>query len=175
MTDTQLMKTPLDAQHRAAGAVHGRHHEARRGWEMPVQYAGVIDEHRAVRTTAGLFDVSHMGEIRVSGSGAEAYLQYATPNDVSKLQPGRIHYSALLTDRGTYIDDLLVYRIGEAEFMVVVNASNVDADFEHMQSLERGDVRLENVSDQYALLALQGPRSVEILSRLTETPLQEIK
>ena len=145
------------------------------GWEMPVQYAGVIDEHRAVRTAAGLFDVSHMGEIRVSGSGAEAYLQYATPNDVAKLRPGRIHYSALLTDGGTYIDDLLVYRVSETEFLVVVNASNVDADFAHMQSLPKTDVELENVSDRYALLALQGPRAMEILSGLTDAPLEELK
>ena len=81
------------------------------GWEMPVQYAGVIEEHRAVRTAAGLFDVSHMGEVRVRGAGAEAFLQRLTPNDVSKLAPGRAHYSGLLTERGTYVDDLLIYRL----------------------------------------------------------------
>jgi aminomethyltransferase len=145
------------------------------GWEMPVQYAGVIDEHRAVRSAAGLFDVSHMGEIRVSGHGAEAYLQYATPNDVSKLRPGRVHYSALLTDRGTYIDDLLVYRMSDTEFLLVVNASNVDADFAHMKSLPQRDVELENVSDAYALLALQGPKAGEILPLLTDTALDDIK
>ena len=147
MTDSLLKRTPLDDRHRAAGA----------------------------RTAAGLFDVSHMGEIRVSGSGAEAYLQYATPNDVSRLAPGRIHYSALLTDRGTYIDDLLVYRVSDDEFLVVVNASNVDADFEHMQGLPQSDVQLENVSSEYALLALQGPRAAEILPSLTDAPLAEIK
>jgi aminomethyltransferase len=144
------------------------------GWEMPVQYEGVIQEHRVVRTAAGLFDVSHMGEIRVTGTGAEAYLQYATPNDVAKLRPGRIHYSALLTDRGTYIDDLLVYRVGDEEFLVVVNASNVDADFAHMQSLPQSDVQLENVSADYALLALQGPKAGDILPALTDSPLDDI-
>ena len=166
-----LNKTPLDAQHREAGA---RMVEFA-GWEMPVQYTGVIEEHRAVRTAAGLFDVSHMGEIRITGDGAEDYLQYATPNDVAKLHPGRIHYSALLTDRGTYIDDLLVYRIAESEFLLVVNASNVEADLAHLQTLPQQDVEIEDVSSTYALLALQGPRSVEILSSLTASALEEIK
>ena len=83
------------------------------GWEMPVQYAGVIEEHRAVRTAAGLFDVSHMGEFRVAGAGAEAFLQRLTPNNVARLEPGRAHYSGLLTERGTYVDDLLVYRLAD--------------------------------------------------------------
>src|ERR1700712_6029664 len=99
------------------------------GWEMPVQYQGVIDEHRAVRTAAGLFDVSHMGEVGVRGAGAGAFLQRLTPNDVTKLVPGRAHYSGLLTDRATYIDDILVYRLGAEDFMVVVNAPNAPRDF----------------------------------------------
>ena len=113
------------------------------GWSMPVQYSSIVEEHQATREAVGLFDISHMGEIRVSGSGAEAYLQYATPNDVAKLQPGRIHYSALLTENGTYIDDLLVYRISDTEFLVVVNASNVEADFAHMRGLPQIDVQLD--------------------------------
>ena len=167
----QLKKTPLDARHRAAGA---RMVEFA-GWEMPVQYAGVIEEHRAVRTAAGLFDVSHMGEIRVAGRGAEAFLQYATPNDVAKLACGQIHYSALLTEQGTYIDDLLVYRMTDEEFLVVVNAANVDSDFAHIQSLPQSDVELTDVSEEYALLALQGPSASEILSPLTDSQLDEIK
>ena len=98
------------------------------GWQMPVQYAGVIEEHRAVRTAAGLFDVSHMGEIRVAGPAAEEALQRLTPNNVARLRPGRAHYSALLTERGTYIDDLLVYRLSAEEFLLVVNAANADSD-----------------------------------------------
>jgi len=172
MTETgQLKKTPLDAQHRAANA---RMVEFA-GWEMPVQYTGVMEEHRAVRTTAGVFDVSHMGEIRVAGSGAEAFLQYATPNDVSKLASGQIQYSALLTEQGTYIDDLLVYRVDDGEFLVVVNGANVGTDFAHMRSLPQIDVELTDVSEEYALLALQGPRASEILSSLTDSQLDEIK
>ncbi len=145
------------------------------GWEMPVQYRGVIDEHRAVRTAAGLFDVSHMGEIRVSGSGAEAFVQGLTPNDVTKLTPGRAHYSALLTEEGTFVDDILVYRISADEFLIVVNASNADADFAWMQAQPRGDCRLENVSDDWALLALQGPAAVEIVRPLTPAAIDEIR
>lgn len=143
---------------------------------MPVEYAGLMAEHRAVRTAAGLFDVSHMGEFLVRGAGAEAYLQRLTPNDVSKLAPGRAHYSALLTERGTYVDDLLIYRLAADGFLVVVNASNADKDFAWMQShLGSEDVELENASDRYALLALQGPRAVEILSTLTAADLPAIK
>jgi aminomethyltransferase len=138
------------------------------GWEMPVQYAGVIDEHRAVRTAAGLFDVSHMGEVRVRGAGAEALLQRLTPNDVSKLVPGRAQYSGLLTERGTYVDDILVYKLADGDFMVVVNASNAGRDFEWMASRvdSAEDVEVIDESDRYALLALQGPKAVEILTPL---------
>ena len=101
-----LRRTPLHACHLELGA----RMVPFAGWEMPVQYAGVIEEHRAVRSAAGLFDVSHMGEIRVRGAGAERMLQRLTPNDVAKLAPGRAHYSGLLTERGTYVDDLLIYR-----------------------------------------------------------------
>ena len=99
------------------------------GWEMPVQYSGLMAEHQAVRSAAGLFDVSHMGEVRVSGAGAEAYLQFLTPNNVAKLRVGRAHYSALLTEAGTYLDDLLIYRLADDDFLVVVNAANADSDF----------------------------------------------
>jgi len=168
MAETQtLRRTPLYESHRAAGA---RLVEFA-GWEMPVQYAGVIEEHRAVRGAAGLFDVSHMGEVRVRGSEAEAYLQRLTPNDVAKLAPGRAHYSGLLTERGTYVDDLLIYRLAADDFLVVVNASNAERDFQWMVDQAAGsdlaDVELRNVSDDYALLALQGPRALEILTPLT--------
>jgi aminomethyltransferase len=175
MTDTQSLKrTPLYESHREAG---GKMVDFA-GWEMPVQYAGVIEEHRAVRTAAGLFDVSHMGEVRVRGAGAEAFLQRLTPNDVSKLVPGRAHYSGLLTDRGTYVDDLLIYRLAADDFLVVVNASNAERDFEWIAASAKGaegDVEVVNQSDQYALLALQGPKAVGILASLTETDLSAIK
>jgi aminomethyltransferase len=148
------------------------------GWEMPVQYSGLMAEHEAVRTAAGLFDVSHMGEVRVQGADAEAFLQYLTPNDVAKLKVGRAHYSALLTEEGTYIDDLLIYRLADDDFLVVVNAANVDGDFawieRHAQTFD-GEVTVRNVSEDYALLALQGPRAVEILSQLTDSDLEAIR
>jgi aminomethyltransferase len=145
------------------------------GWEMPVQYSGVMDEHRAVRSAAGLFDVSHMGEVRVTGAGAEAFLQHLTPNDVSELSRGRIHYSALLTPQGTYVDDLLVYRMAENEFLLVVNAANLAADFEWIASHAPDGVTVEDVSTAYALLALQGPKAEVILQQLTETELGKIR
>jgi glycine cleavage system T protein (aminomethyltransferase) len=169
MSDTEpqpaaeLRRTPLYECHREAGA----RMVPFAGWEMPVQYAGVIDEHRAVRTAAGLFDVSHMGEVRVRGAGAEALLQHLTPNDVAKLAPGRAHYSGLLTERGTYVDDLLVYRLGAEDFLAVVNASNAERDFEWIASRATGsDAEVTDAGDDYALLALQGPRALEILAPL---------
>jgi aminomethyltransferase len=122
--NSPLRRTPLYACHLEQGA----RMVPFAGWEMPVQYAGVIDEHRAVRGAAGLFDVSHMGEVGVRGAGAEAFLQRLTPNDVAQLVPGRAHYSGLLTDRGTYVDDLLIYRLAADDFLVVVNASNAEHD-----------------------------------------------
>ena len=168
---TALRRTPLYEAHVAAG---GKIVEFA-GWEMPVQYAGVMEEHRAVRGAAGLFDVSHMGEVRVTGAGAEAFLQRLTPNDVSKLAPGRAHYSALLTPEGTFIDDLLVYRLGERDFMLVVNASNTEGDFAWIAGQPHPGCEVRDASEDYALLALQGPRALDILQPLTATPLAEIK
>src|SRR4051812_9123926 len=147
------------------------------GWEMPVQYTGVIEEHRAVRTAAGLFDVSHMGEVRVRGAGAEAFLQRLTPNDVAKLVPGRAHYSGLLTEQGTYVDDILIYRLGLKEFLVVVNASNAGRDFEWIAGHANSEAETEVVdeSDRYALLALQGPKAVEILTPLATPGAADLK
>jgi aminomethyltransferase len=167
---TTLKRTPLYACHVEAGAKLVDF----AGWEMPVQYSGsnggVIEEHRAVRTAAGMFDVSHMGEVRVRGAGAEAFLQRLTPNDVSKLAPGRAHYSGLLTDSGTYIDDLLIYRLAADDFLVVVNASNAERDFawiaERVTAAEKETVEVTNESDRYALIAVQGPQAVPILTPL---------
>jgi aminomethyltransferase len=161
--DAPLRRTALYECHREAGGKLVPF----AGWEMPVQYAGVIEEHRAVRHAAGLFDVSHMGEIRVRGAGAEALLQRLTPNDVAKLAPGRAHYTGFLTERGTYVDDLLIYRLGAADFLFVVNAANAARDFEWISSRAAGSgSRVEDVSDEYALLALQGPRALDILKPL---------
>jgi aminomethyltransferase len=147
------------------------------GWEMPVQYVGVIEEHRAVRKAAGLFDVSHMGQVVVRGSGATAFVQHLTPNDVTRLVPGRAHYSGLLTPQGTYIDDILVYRLGAEELLLVVNAGCADKDWAWIrtQAQDFPDIELEDVSERYALIALQGPRAVEILSALTSTDVSTVR
>ena len=149
------------------------------GWEMPVRYGSELEEHRAVRTAAGLFDVSHMGELIVAGSGALRFLQSVTPNDVSRLAIGQAHYSALLTHDGTFIDDLLVYRLADAEYMLVVNAANRTKALAHLEAqLEQGDdrgsVSIDDRSDEYALLALQGPSAASILGRLTTVSLADL-
>ena len=168
-----LQRTPLYECHLEAGARMVDF----AGWEMPVQYAGVIEEHRAVRTAAGLFDVSHMGEVRVQGKGAEAFLQRLTPNDVARLVPGRAHYSGLLTESGTYIDDVLVYRLAAEDFLVVVNASNAPRDFQWIADAARdaADVEVADESDRYALLALQGPQALEMLAPLAVPDVSGLK
>src|SRR5947209_10840352 len=172
MAEAQTLKrTPLYDCHLEAGAKMVDF----AGWEMPVQYTGVIDEHRAVRGAAGLFDVSHMGEVRVRGAGAERFLQRLTPNDVAQLVPGRAHYSGLLTDRGTYVDDLLISRLAADDFLVVVNASNAAGDLawireqgadpeggEGAAPADLAEVEIADQGDQFALLALQGPRALAI-------------
>lgn len=161
--NTGAKRTPLHACHLEAGARMVDF----AGWDMPVQYVGVIEEHRAVRTAAGLFDVSHMGEIRVRGAEAEALLQRLTPNDVTKLVPGRAHYSGFLTERGTYVDDLLIYRLASDDFLVVVNASNAEKDFAWISERSQGaDAEVTDVGASYALLALQGPKALAILEPL---------
>lgn len=146
------------------------------GWEMPLEFSGIIQEHMAVRTKAGLFDVSHMGEILISGSQALDFVQYLTPNNAARLEPVSAQYSALTTPQGTFVDDLLVYCLKEEEYLLVVNAANTDKDFEwasrHAGSF---DVKVENKSEEYSQIALQGPKAVEILQPLTEIPLKEMK
>ncbi len=164
-------RTPLYDRHVAAG---GKMVEFA-GWVMPVRYASETLEHRAVRGAAGLFDVSHMGEFRVHGPGALAFLQGLTPNNVARLKPGRIHYSGLLTPEATYVDDLLVYQLAEADYMLVVNAANLDGDLEWLKSHRQGDVEIEDHSDRYALLALQGPKATDILRRHTAVELDPIR
>jgi aminomethyltransferase len=171
MESESLRRTPLYECHRAAGA----RLVGFAGWEMPERYASIIDEHRAVRSAAGLFDVSHMGEIAVRGAGAEAFLQVLTPNDVSKLRPGRAHYSGLLTEEGTYIDDLLVYRRADESFMLVVNASNAEGDLEWILAHRPEGVEVEDLSDRTALLALQGPLAPSILAPLTPLDLGTLR
>jgi len=164
--------TPLGRAHRRAGA---RMIDFA-GWDLPVQYTGVIDEHLAVRTRAGLFDVSHMGEVEVKGPESLAYLQHVTSNDVSRLAPGRIQYSALTTPEGTFVDDLLVHKIGENDYFLVINAGNTSKDVDWLHYHAKGfDVRVEDVSAAWCQIALQGPRAQEILSPLTKAPLPAMK
>src|SRR6185369_1330361 len=145
--------TPLNAEHRRLGArmvPFG-------GWDMPVQYTGIIEEHQAVRTAAGLFDVSHMGEIEVEGPGAEALLQQLTCNDVSKLAPGRAHYTGLLNERGTFLDDILIYKRGTEKYLLVVNAGNTDKDWAWVERhAKAAGIQAANRSSQWAQIALQG-------------------
>lgn len=147
------------------------------GWDMPVQYpAGTIEEHLRTRKHAGLFDVSHMGEIDVRGSDAIAFVNRLTSNDVSKLVDGQAQYSALTTPSGTVIDDLLVYRLSGDHLLLVVNAGTTEKDWEWISSQHKGEsVELKNVSAEYCQLALQGPDAESILQKLTDAPLSEIK
>jgi aminomethyltransferase len=145
------------------------------GWELPVQFSGIQKEHDAVRQAAGLFDVSHMGEVKVTGSDSLAFLQKLTTNDVSKLEAGQCQYSFMCYPSGGVVDDLLVYKLAEHDYMLVINASNIDKDLEWMEQNRSGSVELSNLSDDMAMLALQGPHAEQILRRLTEAPVQDLK
>lgn len=145
------------------------------GYEMPVTYPGGIGaEHKAVRTGVGIFDVSHMGEFEVTGPDRNAFVQKVTCNDVAALAPGQAQYSAILTDKGTFVDDCLVYRF-EDKLMMVVNASNIDKDWNHILDQKGGaNVRLRNISDDVGLLAIQGPRAEALLIPLANIKVQDI-
>jgi aminomethyltransferase len=145
------------------------------GWDMPVQYTGIIDEHHAVRTAVGLFDVSHMGEIEIRGPDAAKLTDFATTNAVAKLQPGQAHYAGLLYDHGGFVDDILVHKVADNHFFLCVNASNQDKDFEHILSLNRFNATVDNNGDKYAQLAIQGPKAQSTLQKLTKTDLGSIK
>ncbi|MCP8967087.1 glycine cleavage system aminomethyltransferase GcvT [Ectobacillus ponti] len=145
------------------------------GWDLPVQFTSIKEEHEAVRTAAGLFDVSHMGEIEVSGSGSLAFLQRVMTNDAAMLKDGGAQYTAMCYEDGGTVDDLLVYKKGEHDYLLVVNASNIQKDYEWLLAHAAGDVQVVNVSDQMAQLAVQGPKAEAVLQTLTDTPLHEIK
>ncbi len=145
------------------------------GWEMPVEYSGVIEEHMAVRERAGLFDLSHMGEIEVSGARALELIQFLTPNDAARLAVGQAQYSALTTEQGTFVDDLLIYRLAEQSFFLCVNAANTEKDYAWISQRKSATVEVKDLSSEYALIAIQGPRAEAILSRLTKLELSAIK
>ncbi len=154
-----LLRTPLYDRHVALGA----RLVPFAGWEMPVQYEGVIPEHRAVRTDAGAFDVSHMGELVVEGTGAREFLQSVLSNDVERLEPGLAQYTLLTNEQGGIVDDLIVYELAPERFLLIVNASNREADFAWLREHELDDAEVRDVSDEYALIAVQGPRALERL------------
>src|SRR6056297_875755 len=145
------------------------------GFDMPVQYQGIKQEHLAVRERAGLFDVSHMGEFFVRGPKALDLIQKVTINDASKLVPGKAQYTAMCYENGGIVDDLLVYMLSDEEYMLVVNASNIEKDWDWIEKHNTAGAEIENCSDEYALIALQGPKSIEILQKLTETDVSGIK
>lgn len=164
-------RTALYATHKAAGARMAEFG----GWDMPIEYAGITQEHLAVRTHAGLFDVSHMGEITVRGPKALAFLQSITCNDVSRLNNYQAQYSALMYAQGSAVDDCVVHRMGENDYFICVNAANTDKDFEWLVEHNSQGAELENVSSNYSQLALQGPRAVSIISKVTDADLNSIR
>lgn len=169
-TEVALKKTPLFETYEKFGAKvidFG-------GWALPVHFSSILEEHEAVRNEAGLFDVSHMGEVIVEGKDAESYINYLVTNDVSKLQINQAQYTAMCYPDGGTIDDLLVYKLESEKYLLVINAANNEKDYEWMQQHVKGDVTLENISNDIALLALQGPNAEVILQKLTETDLSEI-
>ncbi|MGB1736031.1 MAG: glycine cleavage system aminomethyltransferase GcvT [Schleiferiaceae bacterium] len=169
---SDLKSTALEATHIEMGAKMVPF----AGYNMPVQYSGLKNEHHAVREAAGMFDVSHMGEFFVEGPDALPFLQKVTSNDVSKLLPGKIQYSCMPNEEGGIVDDLLVYCFSNEHFLLVVNASNMEKDWNHLMQYTAGfDVTMRNDSDAYSLLAVQGPKATEILQTLTGVDLAEIK
>jgi aminomethyltransferase len=145
------------------------------GWDMPVQYSGIIEEHNAVRKAVGLFDVSHMGEIEIKGPEAAKLTEYVTTNNVSKLKIGQAHYSGLLYDTGGFVDDILVHKVADNDYFLCVNAGNQEKDFEHIRSMNRFDAEVNFVSDQYSQIAIQGPKAMATLQKLTPVDLSSIK
>ena len=145
------------------------------GWDMPVQYSGIIDEHRAVRESVGMFDVSHMGEIEIRGPEALTLTEYVSTNAASKLHVGQAQYSGLLYEHGGFVDDILVHKVEDDHYFICVNASNQEKDFEHIDNANRWHAKVEFASERYAQLAIQGPKALPTLQKLTRTDLAAIK
>jgi aminomethyltransferase len=170
MTGTSLKRTPLYPLYTALG---GKVIDFG-GWELPVQFSSIMREHEAVRTRAGLFDVSHMGEVIVEGPQALAFLQRLTTNDVARLTIGQAQYSMMCYPSGGVVDDLLVYRLAEEQYMLVINAANIDKDLAWLLSEKTGNLSIRDISREICLLALQGPRACDILQKLSEKSLSEL-
>ncbi len=179
MTDTaaaELRKTPLNARHRASQARMVPY----AGWDMPVEYSGITNEHLAVRTRAGVFDVSHMGEIEIAGKNALQAVQWISSNDAAALKVGQAHYAALLTPEGTFVDDMLVYRMAASHFMLVVNAATTAKDYAWISGQLAaaadtvGEAAVVDSSGRYALISIQGPASLAVLQPLTGAGLADL-
>ncbi|MGE5486461.1 MAG: glycine cleavage system aminomethyltransferase GcvT [bacterium] len=171
MPTSALKRTPLFDIHQRSGARlidFG-------GWEMPVQYSGIIDEHNTVRQAVGLFDVSHMGEIEIRGPQAQALTDFVTTNDAARLAKGRIQYSGLLYEHGGFVDDILVHKIADDHFFLVVNASNQEKDYEHIGAHNRFDAEVDFASERYAQLAVQGPKAQATVQKLTQLDLSAMR
>jgi aminomethyltransferase len=172
---TTIRKTALNAVHRKMGAKMVEFN----GWDMPVEYpsaGGIIAEHNAVRTGVGIFDVSHMGDIRISGPEALAAVQHISMNDASKLAVGQAQYSALLYPQGTFVDDVVVHRLGESDYLLVINAGTREKDVSWARDNTASfDCKVENLSDDFSQIAIQGPKGVELLQKLTDAGLSAVK
>jgi aminomethyltransferase len=169
-TSENIKKTALHAVHQGLGAKMIPF----AGYDMPVRYSSDLDEHHAVRNAVGVFDVSHMGEFWIMGPEALNLIQWVTSNDASKLSPGKVQYSCLPNGKGGIVDDLLVYCIGPEEYMLVVNASNIENDWSWIESQNRFGAKMENFSDYISLLAVQGPKAAQVIQKLTDVNLAEI-
>jgi aminomethyltransferase len=172
MNEAQALKvTPLNSVHRRM--------KARMvdfgGWDMPVQYSGIIEEHNAVRNAVGLFDVSHMGEIEIRGREALRLANSVTTNNAAKLHVGQAQYSGLLYDHGGFVDDILVHKVNDEEFFICVNASNQEKDYEYIAEQNNTSAQVEFASERYAQIAVQGPKALHTLQKLTKTPLAPIQ
>ncbi|MFZ1917320.1 MAG: glycine cleavage system aminomethyltransferase GcvT [Terriglobales bacterium] len=172
-----VRKTALNAVHRQMGAKMVEFN----GWDMPVEYpasigCGIVNEHMAVRTGVGIFDVSHMGDIRLAGPGALAAVQHISMNDASRLAVGQAQYSALLYPQGTFVDDVIVHRLGEDEYLLVINAGTREKDFNWVRDNTRQfDCKVEHLSDDFTQIAIQGPKGVNLLQKLTDADLSAVK
>jgi len=174
-TTPTVRKTALNAVHRQMGAKMVDFN----GWDMPVEYpsaGGIIAEHNAVRTGVGIFDVSHMGDIRLQGPEALAAVQHISMNDASRLALGQAQYSALLYPQGTFVDDVIVHRLGEDEYLLVINAGTREKDFNWVRDNTRQfNSKVENLSDDFTQIAIQGPKGVNLLQKLTDADLSSVK
>jgi aminomethyltransferase len=171
-TTPAIRKTALNGVHRQLGAKMVEFN----GWDMPVEYSGIIAEHTAVRIGVGIFDVSHMGDIRLAGRDALAAVQHISMNDAARLAIGQAQYSALLYPQGTFVDDVIVHRLAEDEYLLVINAGTREKDFSWVRDNSRQfDCKVENLSDDYTQIAIQGPKGVELLQKLTDADLPAVR